>query len=99
MHLSLTYELIIKYLRMAVDIIAVWAVINFLIRIVRNNQNIDLRGSDVYKSRKRNKTLSLQMHKKLKEQGVIVETGVFGADMKVSITNDGPITIILESGV
>ena len=38
MHLSLTYELIIKYLRMAVDIIAVWAVINFLIRIVRNNQ-------------------------------------------------------------
>ena len=38
-------------------------------------------------------------NKKLKEQGVIVETGVFGADMKVSITNDGPITIILESGV
>ena len=38
MHLSLTYELIIKYLRMAIDIIAVWAVINFLIRIVRNNQ-------------------------------------------------------------
>lgn len=26
-----------------------------------------------------------------------VETGVFGADMKVSITNDGPITIMLES--
>ena len=39
--------------------------------IVRNNQNIDLRGSDVYKSRKRNKTLSLQMHKKLKEQGLL----------------------------
>ena len=38
-------------------------------------------------------------NKKLKEQGVIVETGVFGADMKVSITNDGPVTIILESGV
>ena len=38
-------------------------------------------------------------NKKLKEQGVIVETGVFGSDMKVSITNDGPITIILESGV
>ncbi len=38
-------------------------------------------------------------NKKLKEQGFIVETGVFGADMKVSITNDGPVTIILESGV
>ena len=27
---------------------------------------------------------------------VKVETGVFGADMKVSITNDGPVTILLE---
>ena len=29
---------------------------------------------------------------------VPVETGIFGADMKVSITNDGPVTILLESG-
>ncbi|MBR2833916.1 MAG: D-tyrosyl-tRNA(Tyr) deacylase [Bacilli bacterium] len=29
---------------------------------------------------------------------VEVETGVFGADMMVDIANDGPITIILESG-
>ena len=28
---------------------------------------------------------------------VNVEKGVFGADMKVNITNDGPVTIILES--
>lgn len=28
---------------------------------------------------------------------VIVETGIFGADMQVSIINDGPVTIILES--
>lgn len=28
---------------------------------------------------------------------VNVEKGIFGADMKVSITNDGPVTIILES--
>ena len=27
----------------------------------------------------------------------VVETGIFGADMKVSLTNDGPVTIILES--
>lgn len=26
----------------------------------------------------------------------IVETGIFGADMKVSLINDGPVTIILE---
>lgn len=38
-------------------------------------------------------------NKKLQEQGIIVETGVFGADMKVNITNDGPVTIMLESGV
>lgn len=38
-------------------------------------------------------------NKKLREQGIIVETGVFGADMKVNITNDGPVTIMLESGV
>ena len=25
-----------------------------------------------------------------------VETGIFGADMKVSLTNDGPVTIMLE---
>ena len=28
-----------------------------------------------------------------------VETGIFGADMKVSITNDGPVTIIIDSEV
>lgn len=27
-----------------------------------------------------------------------VEHGIFGADMKVSLTNDGPFTIILDSG-
>ena len=26
----------------------------------------------------------------------IVETGVFGADMKVELLNDGPVTIILD---
>ncbi len=36
-------------------------------------------------------------NQKLRMNGVKVETGVFGADMKVEITNDGPITILLES--
>ena len=34
---------------------------------------------------------------KCKEQVKIVERGQFGADMKVSLVNDGPFTIILDS--
>jgi len=32
----------------------------------------------------------------LRDRGVAVSTGIFGADMKVSLVNDGPITIHLE---
>lgn len=34
--------------------------------------------------------------KEAKNRGIIVENGIFGADMKVSLTNDGPVTIMLE---
>ena len=34
---------------------------------------------------------------KCKEQISVVETGSFGADMKVELLNDGPFTIILDS--
>ncbi len=34
-------------------------------------------------------------NEKLKEH-IKVETGIFGADMKVSLINDGPVTILLE---
>lgn len=34
---------------------------------------------------------------KCKEQIPVVETGSFGADMKVELLNDGPFTIILDS--
>lgn len=37
-----------------------------------------------------------EFNRKLKEY-IHVETGIFGADMKVNITNDGPVTILLES--
>lgn len=33
---------------------------------------------------------------KLREKGFKVPTGIFGADMKVSLTNDGPVTISLN---
>lgn len=36
---------------------------------------------------------------KCKEQAKNVETGIFGADMQVSLTNDGPVTIMLQREV
>lgn len=33
----------------------------------------------------------------LRDLGVTVETGRFGADMQVSLTNDGPVTLILDT--
>ncbi|WP_237210498.1 D-aminoacyl-tRNA deacylase [Rothia nasimurium] len=33
----------------------------------------------------------------LRELGLTVETGLFGADMQVSLTNDGPVTLILDT--
>ena len=35
--------------------------------------------------------------KRMADMGVKVEKGIFGADMLVSIENDGPVTILLES--
>jgi D-tyrosyl-tRNA(Tyr) deacylase len=34
----------------------------------------------------------------LRAAGVAVETGAFGARMKVELVNDGPVTIVLDSG-
>ena len=34
--------------------------------------------------------------KECRKQIEVVETGIFGADMKVSLLNDGPVTIIME---
>ena len=31
-----------------------------------------------------------------KKEGIKTETGIFGADMKVSLINDGPVTVMLE---
>lgn len=33
----------------------------------------------------------------LKAQGIPVQTGIFGADMQVSLVNDGPVTLILDT--
>jgi D-tyrosyl-tRNA(Tyr) deacylase len=34
--------------------------------------------------------------KALRDKGIHVETGRFGADMAVELTNDGPVTIVLD---
>lgn len=34
---------------------------------------------------------------KCKEEIPDVQTGIFGADMKISLVNDGPFTILLDS--
>ena len=42
-----------------------------------------------------------QMYERLvaawREKGIHVETGIFRADMQVSLVNDGPVTILLDS--
>lgn len=38
-------------------------------------------------------------NQKIKEKNIKVETGIFQAEMEVSLINDGPITIILESRI
>ena len=35
--------------------------------------------------------------RKVKEQVPVVQKGIFGADMKLSLTNEGPFTILLDS--
>lgn len=32
----------------------------------------------------------------VKKEGIEVQTGIFGSDMKVSLVNDGPVTICIE---
>ena len=38
-----------------------------------------------------------KMYQDLQKEGIKVEHGIFGAHMKVSLLNDGPVTIMLES--
>jgi len=43
------------------------------------------------------KDLYLYFNECLRNNGLHVEEGIFGADMHVSLTNEGPITIIMDS--
>lgn len=43
------------------------------------------------------KSLYEQFVAKIRELGISVSTGIFGASMKISLINNGPVTIMLES--
>ncbi|XXF79147.1 D-aminoacyl-tRNA deacylase [Myxococcaceae bacterium GXIMD 01537] len=43
------------------------------------------------------KALYERVCERLRERGLAVGTGVFAADMKVALVNDGPVTLLLES--
>ena len=45
------------------------------------------------------KLLYEQFIEALEQKSIIVQTGEFGADMKVSLINDGPVTIIIDSKI
>ena len=62
----------------------------------------DLRGSNrpsFSSAAKRDKAIYLYnlFNKELVNKGFRVQTGEFGADMKVSLINNGPFTIVLEN--
>ena len=37
-----------------------------------------------------------EFNNKIKNKGINIETGIFGADMQVTFTNNGPVTIIIH---
>lgn len=41
--------------------------------------------------------LYIQFNKELSKSGLNIETGIFGGDMLVSLINDGPVTILMDS--
>ena len=49
------------------------------------------------KNPKEAKELYFKVQKLLENENIAVKIGVFGADMKIEVLNDGPVTIILDS--
>ena len=45
------------------------------------------------------KTLFERFVMELRTLGASVQTGVFGADMRVSLVNDGPVTLVIDEAV
>jgi D-tyrosyl-tRNA(Tyr) deacylase len=43
------------------------------------------------------KALYERLAEMFRQQGIVVATGIFGADMQVALVNNGPVTIVLDS--
>ena len=54
-------------------------------------------GFSAAEAPERGEALYLRFAEALRGHGLAVETGAFGADMRVSLINDGPVTIWLDS--
>ena len=52
---------------------------------------------DAAASPERGRQLFDALAEAVRAQGLQVETGVFGADMAVTLTNDGPVTVLIDS--
>ncbi len=52
---------------------------------------------DGAESPERAEALYKEVVERVRKEGIVVKEGVFGGYMKVSLTNDGPVTILLDS--
>lgn len=53
--------------------------------------------STIYRILREEKQLYDEFNDKLRHENIKVQTGIFGAMMDVSLINDGPVTIIIDS--
>ncbi len=76
----------------------VLAVSNFtLLASYRKGNRPDFMGAE--KPQRANELYGYFCERMDKSEGIHTERGIFGAEMKLSINNDGPVTIVMESGV
>ena len=62
----------------------------------KDNEKFSLQWNRNFNDNLSNTVSLYRNNNKLRDNGIEVGTGIFGADMKVSLINDGPVTILLE---